>query len=134
MKLDFDGSWMDTDYYDSLDCENGIPWCLIDSSTWHILLPHSSPPRIKTVFAYPVLNRYEPNGWRWMLELGTWCLPLHRRCIHPFRPGFPARHDTFHRSAVLYTSYRPIPAGSSFFGSIPNGWQTKELPLKLVRR
>lgn len=135
MKLDFDGDSIGrTDYYSSHDCEQQRPWCYIHSSTWHILLPKPPPRQIHIIRAYPVTARSEPDGWRWRLEIGTWCLPLYHRCIRPFRPGFPARGVVFDRAAILYTAYRPASGGTSFFGCISPGWQRTEHPLKLVRR
>ncbi len=134
MKLDYSGDSLATDYYSSSDREHGWPWCYIHSSTWHILLPHPPPRRASTILAYPVIDRSEPDQWRWRIEVGTWCLPLYHRCTLPFRPGFPARGTIFDRAAVLYTSHKPAISGTSFFGSIQTGWQTTEHPLKLVRR
>jgi hypothetical protein len=33
MRLDFNGSALGTDYYDSRDCERLVPWIFVDEAT-----------------------------------------------------------------------------------------------------
>lgn len=134
MKLDYDGSTLTTDYYSSLDCERGVPWCYVSSGLWLILLPHPPGRRVSSMRAIPVTDREDPEGWRWRLEIDGWHLPLFRRCIAPFRPRFPERGERLERSAVLYCGFAEIARGSSFFGSIQPGLQEcGRLTLWLVR-
>ena len=134
MKLDFNGSAIDTDYYSSRDCERGVPWIYVASSTWHVLLPHPPSRKVVSCRAIPVTDREDADGWRWRLELANWHLPLFRRCFVPFRPGFPARGNRFERAAVLYCGIQRHTSSSSFFGSIQPGLQECGRPILWLAR
>jgi hypothetical protein len=123
MRLDFNGSALDTDYYDSRDCERWVPWIYVASSTWHILLPHPPKGRVVSCRAIPVTDRSDEDGWRWRLEIGDWHLPLFRRCFRPFRPAYPSKFEIFERAAVLYCGIQRHKRGASFFGSVQSGLQ-----------
>jgi hypothetical protein len=135
MQLEHLGNQIQTDYYSSRDCEDGIPWCYIAQGTWHLLLP--GPPRggvPEIVEARPVTCMSERDGWRWRVEIGGWHLPLYWRCLRPYRPRLPEPWTRDERRAVLYCGHLERRAGSSFFGALEPGLQVcAEVPLWIVR-
>lgn len=137
MKIDLHGSHIsETDYFESIDYEQGIAWCVIEQGVWHLLVP--SPPihPPSMVEARPVTDRQERDGWRWRVELPGWHLPLFGRCIRPGRPSLPEPFTRWERTAVFYHAIMREDKcrGSSFFGSIQRGVQVwAKCPLWIVR-
>ena len=134
MKLEWVNRRLETDYYTtSTEHLCDIPWCYIQSSTWHILLPKKPAGlRPESVLARPVTSRNEPDGWRWRLEIGGWHLPLYYRCLKPFRPSLIPKYAKEERSAVMYCGERYAPNTPQTFSSV--GLQIyHRCPLFLVR-
>ena len=137
MKIDFKGAHItDTDYFESRDRELGIPWCLVQDGTWHVLIsrPPIHPP--SKVEARPVTDSQERDGWRWRLELPEWHLPLYGRCMRPKRPRLPEPLTKIERRVVFYHAImrEEKHRGSSFFGSVGEGMQIwASCPLWIVR-
>lgn len=101
----------DTDYYGSELCKLGMPLAWICNRVWYVLVsnPPIEPPSM--VFARPVTDWRERDGWRWRLELPEWHLPLYDYHIIPGRPRLPEPMTRVERKVVFY--HRPKASGKS---------------------
>jgi hypothetical protein len=128
------GTLSQTDYFESRDRDAGRAWLVMESTSWHVLLPHpcAHPPSL--AYARPVTDSQEWEGWRWRLELGGWHLPLPRAQIIGPRPRLPDPYTRTQRTLTLYDSVLRAAAGQSFFGNLRIGIQIcATCPLHLVR-